>query len=542
MWWLPCSFVESSWYIFSSRQGKADIFCSYCTSHQLYSYSRRCFLHLTTRRSWKQRFLHKRVTRSYFVTTITSCSTASSDWQTQILDELKNIIDPDLHLNIVEAGFVKNLQRSAAESGKYDVKLTLQLTTPACPIKDKFVEEAKRLIQSLPWVETVEIDCLASSNRKGNQNSTKSLENVKHIIAVASCKGGVGKSTTAVNLAYALARLGGKVGIMDADIYGPSLPILVQPEEKIVQYRDGKIIPLEYENVKLMSFGYVNQESAIMRGPMIANIMNQLLTGTDWGDLDYLVIDMPPGKNELRTGDIQLSICQSISLDAAVIVTTPQRLSFQDVVKGIYMFDKVSVPCVALVENMAYFEPPDRPGKRYFLFGQGHRERISKEFGIPHTFSFPLDPFLCEQSDHGRPAVLEDSNRTVTDLFEGLASSVVQQVAKMSFENHPKPQVFFDQVKHCIIISWVSTNATVPSKQVELTPLVLREACSCALCMDEMTGRKLVKHIDPNIVPVQIESAGNYAFSVVWSDGHQSLYPLEKTIKHTSATSNKSKV
>jgi Mrp family chromosome partitioning ATPase len=454
---------------------------------------------------------------------VTMCST---EWKNQILEQLKNILDPDLRQNIVDLGFVRNLERIAKEDGGYDVRFTLQLTTPACPVKETFRQEAIDAVSSLDWVRNVQVDLQANQvQTSGN----RPLHKVKHIIAVASCKGGVGKSTVAVNLAFTLAKLGGKVGIMDADIYGPSLPILVQPEDRIVQYKDGKITPLEYQGVKLMSFGYINTESAIMRGPMIANMMNQLLTETDWGCLDYLVIDMPPG-----TGDIQLTICQTISLDAAVIVTTPQQLSFQDVIKGIYMFDKVSVPCVALVENMAYFEPKDMPNKRYYLFGNGKGQKIADDYGIPFMESLPLDPDLCRWSDSGTPAVLVMSESKIAQLYHALASAVVQEIAKRAFGNRSKvPQVVFDSDKCAIVISNIHpSDGNVIHNQVEWTPWELRNACRCALCVDEWTGMERPKHVDRNVKPLQIQSAGNYAFSVVWSDGHQSLYPFER-VAHT---------
>ncbi|GJQ10959.1 hypothetical protein GpartN1_g2750.t1 [Galdieria partita] len=457
----------------------------------------------------------------------TAINMCMNDWQEQILQVLKNIVDPDLKQNIVDLGFVRNLERVVKEDGKYDVRFTLQLTTPACPIKEKFQNDAKEWVSSLHWVRNVEVDLEAIEGSRA-PTSNRPLNRIKHIIAVASCKGGVGKSTVAVNLAFTLAKLGGKVGIMDADIYGPSLPILVQPEDKIVQYKDGRIIPLEYQSVKLMSFGYINPESAIMRGPMIANIMNQLLMETDWGDLDYLVIDMPPG-----TGDIQLTICQTVSLDAAVIVTTPQQLSFRDVIKGIQMFDKVSVPCVALVENMAYFEPNDILNKRYYLFGHGKGQKIASDYGIPFMESFPLDPDLCRWSDSGTPAVLALSESKVAQLYKSLASAIVQQIAKNTFgKGRGIPQVVFDSDKRTIVISCTDQRGITSDDvhKVEWSPLELRNACRCALCVDEFTGQGRLKNVDRNVEPLQIQSAGNYAFSVVWSDGHQSLYPFERVM------------
>ncbi|KAK4525918.1 hypothetical protein GAYE_SCF18G3827 [Galdieria yellowstonensis] len=393
------------------------------------------------------------------------------------------------------------------------------------PRKTDTMSEVIVAVCSFDWIRNVQVDLQANQvQTSGN----RPLHKVKHIIAVASCKGGVGKSTIAVNLAFTLAKLGGKVGIMDADIYGPSLSILVS----IGNYATLQLLNGFYWSsisVKLMSFGYINTESAIMRGPMIANMMNQLLTETDWGCLDYLVIDMPPG-----TGDIQLTICQTISLDAAVIVTTPQQLSFQDVIKGIYMFDKVSVPCVALVENMAYLEPKDMPNKRYYLFGNGKGQKIADDYGIPFMESLPLDPDLCRWSDSGTPAVLVVSESKIAQLYHALASAVVQEIAKRAFGNRSKvPQVVFDSDKCAIVISNIDpSDGNTIHNQVEWSPWELRNACRCALCVDEWTGMERPKHVDRNVKPLQIQSAGNYAFSVVWSDGHQSLYPFER-VAHT---------
>ncbi|EME27959.1 ATP-binding protein involved in chromosome partitioning [Galdieria sulphuraria] len=510
--------------VLSQRNGDALKKCPKCCRKQYYLLDNRF------RRNTRQ-WLGKRLCKLQGMSIQTRLSTrinmCMSDWQKQVLELLKNIEDPDLKQNIVELGFVQNLERVAKEDGKYDVRFTLQLTTPACPIKEKFQNDAKEWVSSLLWVRNVEIDLRANEINRA-QAGDRPLNKVKHIIAVASCKGGVGKSTVAVNLAFTLTKLGGKVGIMDADIYGPSLPILVQPENKIVQYKDGRIIPLEYENVKLMSFGYINPESAIMRGPMIANMMNQLLTETDWGSLDYLVIDMPPG-----TGDIQLTICQTVSLDAAVIVTTPQQLSFQDVIKGIQMFGKVSVPCVALVENMAYFEPNDIPDKRYYLFGHGKSQKIANDYGIPFVESFPLDPDLCRWSDNGIPAVLALSESKISQLYQSLASAVVQQIAKNAFGNGKRiPQVFFDSDKCIIVISCNDQQGIAwnENNKVEWSPWELRNACSCASCVDEFTGKRHWKSVDRNVKPLQIQTAGNYAFSVIWSDGHQSLYPFERVM------------
>ena len=275
------------------------------------------------------------------------------DRKAQVLDKLKGVIDPDLGKDIVTLGFVKDL--NIDDTG--NVSFNLELTTPACPVKDQFRASCEELLGELDWVGDVAVTMTAQQRKKPAQ-SGNGLSQVRHIIAVASCKGGVGKSTVAVNLAFTLSRMGAAVGIFDADVYGPSLPTLVNaPFHGLFQDGDS-IIPVEHDGVKLMSFAYAaapqgEGRPAIMRGPMVSQVINQLLTGTGWGELDYLILDMPPG-----TGDIQLTVAQLVPMSAAVIVTTPQQISFVDVVKGVEMFDQLKIPTIAVVENMSYFMTP----------------------------------------------------------------------------------------------------------------------------------------------------------------------------------------
>ena len=326
---------------------------------------------------------------------------STNEKEQQVLECLKNVIDPDFGENIVNCGFVKVLKVS--ESGK-DVALVLELTTPACPVKDEFNRLSKEFVKRLEWVDDVDVIMTASakSAMADAPEAPPGLRGVKNIIAISSCKGGVGKSTTCVNLAMTLAQMGAKVGIFDADVYGPSLPTMITPAfDKLEMKEDGTITPVEYEGVKVVSFGYAGQGSAIMRGPMVSGLVNQLLTTSEWGELDYLLLDMPPG-----TGDIHLTLGQVVPITAAVVVTTPQRLAFIDVDKGVRMFAKLEVPCVAVVENMSTFTGDD--GKVYRPFGRGSGKSICEAYDIPHLIEMPIEPGLSSGGDSGTPLSLSD--------------------------------------------------------------------------------------------------------------------------------------
>mmetsp|Transcript_25677 Transcript_25677/g.101250 ORF Transcript_25677/g.101250 Transcript_25677/m.101250 type:complete len:520 (-) Transcript_25677:110-1669(-) len=436
--------------------------------------------------------------------------------EAELLNTLKAVIDPDLGKDIVTLGFVQEIQ-FAEDGDKLKVSFNVELTTPACPIKDQFRTDCKDLAESLPFISSADVNMTAvdvSTTVNG------ALKGVRSVIAVASCKGGVGKSTTAVNLAYALSKAGARVGLMDADIYGPSLPTMVVPETDMVEFEEGLIKPMQYKGVKLMSFGYVNSDSAIMRGPMIANMLSQLLTTTNWGDLDYLIIDMPPG-----TGDVQLTLSQNLNITAAVIVTTPQKLSFVDVVKGIDMFTKVNVPSIAVVENMSYFEAPDTKTKHY-IFGSGYTHRLKNQFGIQNSFGIPIETDLAEKCDAGVPFVVSEPNSETSKIYDEIAKSVVVEVAKIQHGALPLPKVTLDKESGLIVVD------VEGSPKQEVVPAELRRKCRCALCIDEMTGVKILKDEDvpESISPRAIRPVGNYATQIDWSDGHISLYPFSKFV------------
>jgi Mrp family chromosome partitioning ATPase/DUF971 family protein len=444
----------------------------------------------------------------------------------EVLDSMRDIVDPDLGQDIVSLGFVKNLEIDERNVVSFDV----ELTTPACPMKANFKQQCEDAVDELPWVEGVEVTMTARKpTRSPLAEEAPGLAEVAHVIAISSCKGGVGKSTLAVNLAYALDRAGAAVGLFDADVYGPSLPTLVATRDKQLHSAGGMIQPLEHKGVKLMSFGWAterNDQAAIMRGPMVSNVIRQLLTGTDWGRLDYLVVDMPPG-----TGDIQLTITQIVPMDGAVIVTTPQRLSFVDVVKGIQMFQTVRVPTLAVVENMSYFEC-GKCGERHQLFGAGARERIVRMFGIENAFEVPIDPEVSRLGDAGKPVTLDQPESESAKRYRRIAGAVVQEVSRLAHGGIRNPELTYDSQRGVLVLS-------APGEEdVLVDPAALRRRCECAACRDEMTGDKILKDEDvpDDVRPVSIEPMGNYAAAITWSDGHDtSIYPYEKIQKHESA-------
>lgn len=436
----------------------------------------------------------------------------------KVLDALKVIMDPDLGKDIVSLGFVKDLK--IGEDGR--VAFALELTTPACPVKDRFKQQAEQAVGALDGVTAVEVTLTARQGRSGLEPLSQGLEKVRIILAVSSCKGGVGKSTTAVNLACALSASGAKVGIFDADVYGPSLPTLVRPDNSDL-FQDpatGLIEPLSWEGIRLMSFGFIpkqsGSEAAIMRGPMVTQVINQLLTGTHWGELDYLVLDLPPG-----TGDIQLTLTQVIPITAAVIVTTPQQLSFMDVVKGIEMFDKLKVPVAAVVENMSWFEP-EPGGERYYLFGRGAREKLVRQYGIQHAVEIPIVPLLAETSDAGTPLVAADPDHPLSAVYRELADGLVREISTIQHGGREKPRFSYHPDRGILM-------RTDEGAETAIDPVELRARCRCARCVDEMTGEQILRREDipAEVFPKSLKPMGNYALAVDWHPDHASIYPYE---------------
>ena len=341
----------------------------------------------------------------------------------QILDVLKNVMDPDLGKDIVTLGFVKNL---IIEEKK--VSFDLELTTPACPLKEKFKTQCKELIiEKFEQIESVEVKLTARPQNK-NANKNEYLTTVKNTILVSSGKGGVGKSTVSVNIALALAQQGAKVGLMDADAYGPSFPTMLNINEQLQATEDQKIIPAQAYGVSCVSLGFIIPAGApvIWRGPMLDSMLKQFMKDVMWGDLDYLIIDLPPG-----TGDVQLTLSQLSGAAGAVVVTTPQKVALDDVTRNVEMFNKTNVEVLGIVENMSTFVCP-HCGKATEVFAQGGGSKTAKFFAIPLLGKLPLNPEIVKSGDIGVPIMASEGNESIKATFTEIAKNIVSTICKKS--------------------------------------------------------------------------------------------------------------
>lgn len=345
----------------------------------------------------------------------------------QVLHALSHVEDPDLKKDLVTLNMVENIQINGNQ-----VSFTVVLTTPACPLKSVIENACRNAIRHFVSPDA-EVQITMSS--RVTSRPSAGLGNIKNIIAVASGKGGVGKSTVAVNLALGLARTGARTGLIDADIYGPSIPIMFGLEgarPEAVQLPDGRtrIKPIEKYGIKLLSIGFfTDPEQAVpWRGPMASNAVKQLFNDAEWGELDYLVIDLPPG-----TGDIHITLAQGFPISGAVIVTTPQNVALADAKKGIGMFlmDSINVPVLGIVENMAYFTPAELPENKYYIFGKGGGRALAERYQVPFLAEIPLVQSISESGDAGTPVILQNDH-TIPEAFADLAQKVAQ---RLSIEN-----------------------------------------------------------------------------------------------------------
>lgn len=339
----------------------------------------------------------------------------------ELLRALSTVEEPDLKNDLVSLNMVTDIKINGN-----NITFTIILTTPACPLKDKMRNDCEKAIHLINPDAIVTVNW-SSKTTSLRTDKSEVLKGVKNIIAVVSGKGGVGKSTISSNLALALAESGAKVGLMDADIYGPSVHIMFGVRGERPQMRDvngkGKIIPIERYGMKLMSIGLLvdEKQAVVWRGPMVSSAIKQFVTDVDWGDLDYLIIDMPPG-----TGDIHLTIVQTVPVTGVIVVTTPQLVALADAKKGIAMFNQpgLKVPVIGLVENMSYFTPAELPDNKYYIFGKEGGKRLAEEFDIPFLGEIPLVQTIREGGDIGVPVMIGDDEISRNAFMEFADNSI----------------------------------------------------------------------------------------------------------------------
>ena len=443
---------------------------------------------------------------------------ASTVGPEEIRAALSQVRDPDLGRDIVTLGFVKDI-RIDGES----VSFAIELTTPACPVREQMKEDAQRAVLSLPGVTNVEVEM--SSKVRGTRSGQKDevIPLVKNVVPVASGKGGVGKSTVSANLAIALAKLGARVGLMDADVYGPCIPTIMGATTPPAS-QNGTIVPVVCYGVKIVSIGFFvpKGEATIWRGPMLSKLVDKFLGGVEWGELDYLLVDLPPG-----TGDVQLSLCQKIPLTGAAIVSTPQDLAFNVAEKAISMFTKLRTPVLGLVENMSGFECP-HCGQREEIFGSGGARRFAAASGIPFLGEIPLSTDIRTTSDEGNPIVHSRPESLGARAFIRVAENLAAQVSTLAMggvsTDRPEIAEISQPSENEVRILWKDGHESI------YTGHALRVGCRCALCIDELSGTRRLREesISNDVRPLLIDAIGRYAIRFHWSDGHSTgIYTFE---------------
>ncbi len=346
----------------------------------------------------------------------------------QVLEVLRPVQDPELQKSLVELNMIRHIQVAPGR-----VSFNLVLTTPACPLRQFIEEDCRRAVLSLPGIEQVEIVTTAETPQQKALPQRQSVPGVRNIVAIASGKGGVGKSTVAVNVAVALAQTGARVGLLDADIYGPNDPLMLGVDRQRLVVADspqGEVLtPAENYGVKLVSMAFLvtPAQPIIWRGPMLNGVIRQFLYQVQWGELDYLLVDLPPG-----TGDAQLTLAQAVPMAGAVIVTTPQTVSLADARRGLEMFRQLGVPILGVVENMSYFIPPDAPEKRYPIFGSDGGTQLAQALGVPLLGQIPLELPVREGGDTGAPVVVAHPELAAAVAFREVAGRIAARVSVLA--------------------------------------------------------------------------------------------------------------
>ncbi len=342
----------------------------------------------------------------------------------QVLEKLSTVIDPDLKKDIVSMGMIKDLELNDGA-----LKFTLELTTPACPFNVEIEDDVRKVISEITEVKNFDLKVTAKVMEGRSLDEDTAMSTVKNIIGVASGKGGVGKSTVSLNLALALSQTGAKVGLLDADIYGPSIPLMLGMKKAFMEVEENKLQPVVSNGIQVVSFGFFAEQShqaAIYRGPIISGILKQFLVDTDWSNLDYLIVDLPPG-----TGDIPLTLAQTIPITGILVVTTPQEVASNVAVKAVGMFEKLNVPLIGVVENMSYFICPNCNEKHY-IFGSGGAKRISEQFNMPFLGEIPLHSEIMSGSDSGKPIMITSPDSPSAVAFRTAAKNIAAQCSMIA--------------------------------------------------------------------------------------------------------------
>jgi len=347
-----------------------------------------------------------------------------------VLDALRVVNDPDLHQDIVSLGFIKKLRIDGDR-----VAFAIELTTPACPVKEQMREQAHAAVMAVPGVKAVDVEMTATVRAVGAPEAGRApVEGVKNIIAVGAGKGGVGKTTVAVNLAMALAKCGGRVGIMDGDIYGPNVPMMLGLRTQLTT--DGKkIVPAEQFGIQVISMGFMTSDDApvIWRGPMLHGAIQQFFREVRWNNLDYLIVDMPPG-----TGDVALSLSQTVPVAGSIVVTTPQQVSLADSRRAVGMYKKLNIPTLGIIENMSHFVCPTCSHEAD-IFGRGGGEQMAQQLGVPFIGRIPIYQPIREGGDSGVPLVMSDPDSPAGKAFMAAAERVAAEISIASFKRAPVP-------------------------------------------------------------------------------------------------------
>jgi ATP-binding protein involved in chromosome partitioning len=357
----------------------------------------------------------------------------------QVLGALKKVIDPELHKDVVSMGMIKDVTINDDR-----IAFTLELTTPACPFNSDIEQDVRNAVSNL-GVENLNLKVTARVMEGRAISMDELLPGVKNILAVASGKGGVGKTTVAVNLALVLSKTGAKVGLLDADVYGPTVPLMLGLKES-PQVINNKIQPPITSGVKVISMGFFyeqSQQAGIYRGPIVSGIVKQFLTDVNWGDLDYLIIDLPPG-----TGDAPLTMAQTIPITGILIVTTPQEVAMNVAVKAVGMFNKLNIPIVGVIENMSYLQCP-HCNEHIHIFGKGGGQKVSEQFNIPFIGEIPLHPHIMEGSDQGKPITITEPESVQSHAFINVAKIVAGRISVIATEMNAeeKNEAEFDQMQ-----------------------------------------------------------------------------------------------